>query len=129
MPPAPRIVDPGPALRLAEAAESRGDLNQALAHYREALRIDPANATAARQIARIRAAYLVKRAEGLLEAGDYDAAQRDATTAIETDPGNAAAAELLKKIEQARTADVRKRPPRISGELRRGLAGAAVQAA
>jgi len=111
MPSAPRVVDPGPALRLAEAAESRGDLTQALAHYRDALRIDPTNATATRQIARIRAGYFLRRAETLLDAGDYDAAQRDATSAIETDPGNPAAAELLKKIERARSAEIRKRPP------------------
>lgn len=111
MPPAPRRADPGPALRLAEAAESRGDLTLALTYYREALRIDPTNATATRQIARIRASYLLRRAESLLEAGDYDAAQRDAASAIETDPGNPDAAELMRKIEQGRTAATRKRPP------------------
>lgn len=111
MPPAPRLADPGPALRMAEAAESRGDLTQALTHYREALRIDPTNATATRKIARIRASYFLRRAESLLEAGDYDAAQRDAASAIEIDPGSPGAAELLKKIEQARTAEPRKRPP------------------
>ena len=110
MPPAPRLVDPGPALRLAEAAESRGDLTMALNYYREALRIDRTNATATRQIARIRASYFLRRAESLLDAGDLDAAQRDATSAIEIDPGSPAAAELLKKIEQAR-AESRKRPP------------------
>jgi tetratricopeptide (TPR) repeat protein len=111
MPTSPRGVDPGAALRLGEAAESRGDLNQALAHYRDALRADPANAAAARNIARIRAGYFVRRAESLLEAGDYDAARRDATTAREIDPANAAATELLKKIEQAKAAEARKRPP------------------
>lgn len=110
MPPAPRVVDPGPALRLAEAAESRGDLTQALTSYREALRIDPANATAIRQIARIRASYFLRRAESLIEAGDVDAARRDVASALDTDPGNPSAAALLKKIEQA-GADPRKRPP------------------
>jgi tetratricopeptide (TPR) repeat protein len=110
MPSAPRVVDPGPALRLAETAESRGDLTQALAYYRDALRIDPTNATATRQIARIRAGYFVRRAESSPEARDFDTAERDATSAIETDPGNPAAAELLRKIEQART-EARKRPP------------------
>ena len=103
-PASPRPQDSGEALRLAESAERRGDLNQALAHYRDALRINPTNVTAARQIARIRAGYLLRRAESLMEAGDYDAAERDTATAIETDPGNPAAAELLKKITQARAA-------------------------
>jgi tetratricopeptide (TPR) repeat protein len=109
-PAAPRPADPGPELRRAEAAESRGDLTEALAHYREALRIDPSNTTAARQIVRIRTGVFLRRAESSLAQGDFDEAQRAATSALETDPGNATAAELLKKIEQARAAESRKRP-------------------
>ena len=75
------------------------------------MRIDPTNATAARQIARIRAGYLLRRAESLIEAGDYDAAERDTATAMEIDPGNPAAAELLKKIDAGQGRGSRKRPP------------------
>ena len=111
MPPAPRLVDTGPAFRLAALAESRGDLIGAINHYREALRIDPANAIAPREIARVRAKYYLQRAESSLEAGDYNSAQSDVSTAIDLEPGNTAAAELMKKIEQARSAETKKRPP------------------
>ncbi len=106
-----RTADPDAALRVAEDAENQGDLNRALAQYREVLRRDPKNVLAPRRIARIRAEYLVRRAVGLFEAGDHDAAIRDLNAAAAADPGNQKVADLLEKVSLAKAAEARKRPP------------------
>lgn len=98
-------------LRLAEMAEKRGDPAQAVTYYREVLQVDPANTIARRQIARLSVAVYLERATRDLEAGQYDSAQNAVALANNIDPGNAAAAELLEKIEQARAAETKKRPP------------------
>ena len=97
--------------RLAEMAEKRGDPAQAVQYYREVQKVDPANTIARREIARLSVAVYLERASRDLEAGQYDSAQSAVALANNIEPGNSAAAELMKKIEQARLAETKKRPP------------------
>jgi general secretion pathway protein D len=111
-------VDVSAALAQALSAENQGQLDAALAQYERILRVQPGNDGAARGIARIRAERrnradrLIRRAQQLfLEEVDYDAAIRDLNAALAADPGNEQAAQLLKKVELAKAADARRRPP------------------
>jgi hypothetical protein len=100
--------DVGRLLLRAEAAENSGNLNDALALYREVLQLEPKNGIASRGVTRIRVDYLLRRAESQILAGDYEGALNDINTAAADDPKNPRAAELREAIAQGKKAPARK---------------------
>jgi tetratricopeptide (TPR) repeat protein len=85
-------------LQRADMFRTSGDLTQALALYREVLRLDPSNSTAAQAILRIRMEYLLRRARSLVEGEDYDAALKDLDAIAMEDPDNKDADALRSEI-------------------------------
>jgi tetratricopeptide (TPR) repeat protein len=96
------------AIQRAEAARSSGDLALALTLYREVLRLQPDNASAAQAVFRIRMDYLLRRARSLLQAEDYDAALRDLDSVAAEDPDNKDADALRQEIVAAKSGAPRK---------------------
>lgn len=110
-PPTPKPVDPAVLARTiqrAEAARASGDLALALTQYREVLRLQPDNASAAQAVFRIRMEYLLRRARSLIEAEDFDAAERDLNSVAAEDPANPDADAVRRALAAARSGPLRK---------------------
>jgi serine/threonine-protein kinase len=94
------------AVRAARGAFTAGDYDRAVAQAQQALREDPANATAsdilARAIAGQKAAVRLKAAEAALARRDWAAAEGEAAAALAAAPWYGPAAQFGGRIEAAR---------------------------